>query len=172
MLVDHRYGAIGETLFLPGNKPAELSLIGFVERKPGYTYRVKARFHIEKEPLQDDSDRWFDFLKVITEQKYTGTEAFEISLIKDYVVAGPVIYMTKKDGQYQYIQEKIQLNYASPELKAQLEEIWLHALEVRQSEGKDKEPIRLKWKSIQATVTHDPANFGKAYLVQSIAFKL
>ncbi|MCX2451982.1 hypothetical protein OQX61_11980 [Pedobacter sp. PLR] len=173
LLVDHRYAALGETLLLlPGNKPAELSLIGFTERKPGYTYRVKARFHFEKEPPQDGSDRWFDFLKVIEEQKYTGTETFEISLIKAYLPGGPSIYLTKKDDQYQYIQEKIQLSYASPAVKDQLEEIWQHELEIRESYGKDKKPIYPKWKSVKATVTHDPANFGKAYLVQRIEFTL
>lgn len=173
LLVDHRFEAIGETLFImPENKPAELSLHGFPERKPGYTYRVKARFHIEKEPLQDGPDRWLDFRKVISEQKYQGTEPFDISLIKSYIPGGPTIYVTKKDGQYQYIQEKIQLGYASPAVKDQLEEIWQHVLEIHESYGKDKKPIYPKWKSIKATVTHDPDNFGKAYLVQRIEFTL
>lgn len=169
--VDHRYAADGETLLImPKNVPAELSLQGFMDRKPGYTYRVKARFHIEKEPLQDAPDRWFEFSKVISEQKYMGTEPFDISMIKSFVPGGPTIYLTKDGEQYQYIQEKLQLSYANQTVKNQLEEIWQHALEIRERQKKEQKWIAPKWKSIQATVTHDPNNFGKAYLVQRIVF--
>lgn len=172
LLVDHRYAAINETLLiLPKNVPAEMSLSGFSERKPGYTYRVKARLFVDKNPPQDAADRRFDFLKVISEEKYQGNEPFDIALIKSFVPGGPVITMQKKDDQYQYIQDKLQLTYASQTVKDQLEEIWQNALEMREK-NKNQQPASPKWKSIKATVTHDPNNFGKAYLVQRIEFSM
>jgi len=172
LLVDHRYAAVGETLLiLPQNKPAELSLHGFSERKPGYVYRVKARFHIEENPLQDASDRWFNLTQVISEEKYQGNEPFEIMLIKSYIPGGPVITLQKTDGKYYYIQDKLELTYANQEVKEQLEEIWKNVLEIRDNWQKKQESYP-KWKSIKATVTHDPNNFGKAYLVQRIELSM
>lgn len=169
--VDHRYAAVGETLLLmPKNEPAEMSLHGFLDRKPGYTYLVKAKFHVEKNPPQDGSDRWFEFSKVIKEQRYMGNEPFDISLIKAFIPGGPTIYLGKTGEEYQYIQEKLQLSYANQTVKDQLEEIWQHVVEIRESQKKDQKWLAPKWKSILATVTHDPNNFGKAYLVQRIVF--
>ncbi|AOM79168.1 hypothetical protein [Pedobacter steynii] len=171
LLVDHRYESVNDQLLImPQNKSAELSLHGFADRKPGYTYRVKARFNIEKNPPQDASDRWFNFVRVISSEKYQGNESFDISLIKSYIPGGPFIAINKENEQYQYVQKGLQLTYANQEVKAQLEEIWRNVLEMRESWTKDKGQIYPKWKSIKATVIHDPANFGKAYLVQRIEF--
>lgn len=172
LLVDHRYAAVNETLLvLPQNKPAEMSLLGFSERKPGYSYRVKARLHVEKNPPQDGPDRWFDFSRVVSEEKYLGNEPFDITLIKSFVPGGPVITLSKKDDQYQYMQDKLQLTYTSQTVKDQLEEIWQNAMEIREK-AKNQQQSGPKWKSIKATVTHDPDKFGKAYLVQRIEFSM
>jgi hypothetical protein len=171
LLVDHRYAAINDRLLiLPQNQLAEMSLQGFPERKPGYTYRVKARLHVEKGLIQDGPDRWFELLDVISEDKYQGNEPFDIALIQSFVPGGPVIALQKKDGQYQYIQDKLELTYTSEAVRDQLEEIWKNAEEIRESWQKNKQPSYPNWKSIRATVTHDPAKFGKAYLVQHIEF--
>lgn len=172
LLVDHRYASANETLLiLPQNKPAEMPLSGFSERKPGYIYRVKAHLHIEKNPPQDRSDRWFDFSSVVSEEKYQGNEPFDITLIKSFIPGGPVITLFKKDDQYQYIQDKLQLTYTSQTVKDQLEEIWQNALEIREK-AKNQQQSNPKWKSIKATVTHDPDKFGKAYLVRRIEFSM
>lgn len=173
LLVDHRYASVNERLLIfPQNEPADLSLHGFSERKPGYTYRVKARLHIEKNPPQDSPDRWFDLSRVISEEKYKGNEPFDITLIKSFIPGGPVITLVKKDGQYQYIQDKLLLTYTSQTVKDQLDEIWQNAMEIRENQDKNHQHGLPKWKSIKATVTHDPANFGKAYLVQRIEFSI
>lgn len=169
LLVDHRFFAVDETLIqLPNKNPAEFSLFGFNQRKPGYSYLVKARFHLEKTPLQDAPDRWFDFIKVISEQKYSGQESFNINLIQSFVLEGPRIYLKKEEEKFYYLKGQLQLNYASQALKDQLEEIWKHAQEIRESEIKQQKMMIPKWKSILVTVIHDPSNFGNAYLVQSI----
>lgn len=171
LLVDHRYSAVDESLLiLPQNKPAEMFLSGFQDRKPGYIYRVKARLNANPNPPQDGPDKWFDFVRVVSEEKYQGNEPFEIMLIKSYVIQGPTIFLHKADDKYQYIQDKLELTYTSQEVKGQLEEIWQNALEIRERWELNREQSDPKWKSIKATVTHDPNNFGKAYLVQRIDF--
>lgn len=171
LLVDHRFYAVEETLIqLPKNNPAKFSLDGFLNRKPGFSYRVKARFRHEKNPPQDVSDRWFDFIKVIGEQKYNGTESFNINLIKSFVSGEPTIHLVKTAEKFHYLNHQLQFNYANQTVKDQLEEIWKHAEEIRESGIKQQKMMIPKWKSILATVIHDPNNFGNAYLVQSIKF--
>jgi hypothetical protein len=171
LLVDHRYRAVNEQLLLlPQGRNAELSIDGFDERKPGYTYRVKAKFHFEKEPPMDASDRWFDFISVVKEEKYQATDSFEIALIQSPGFGGPMIVLQKTGNQYYYLNNQIQLTYTSQNVQNQLEEIWQNAVAVQQS-YQSSTPIRsLKWKTVKATVTHDPANFSKAYLVSGIQF--
>lgn len=171
LVVDHRYDAMNESLLiLPQNQPAEMSLHGFSDRKPGYKYRVKARVNISETPIMDGPDKWFNFTKIISEEKYNGNESFDIALIKSYVPGGPFIALQKKDGKYYYSGGKLELTYTSQEVKNQLEEIWQNFLEITNPSKDTKEPIRPKWTSIKAKVTHDPNNFGKAYLVQHIEF--
>lgn len=170
LLVDHRYEAANApVLILPQNEPIYLSIHGFQQRKPGYIYRVKAKLNVDPNPPQDGSDSWFNLTQVISEEKYQGNEAFSILLIKSYIPGGPVISMGKTDNKYYYIQDKLELTYANQTVKDQLEEIWQNSLEIRNKNAKG-EPAYPKWKSITANVTHDPANFGKAYLVQRIEF--
>lgn len=172
LLVDHRYGAENTSLLiLPQNEPIDLSLYGFDSRKPGYTYKVKAKLNVSENPPQDGPDKWLDFSRVISEEKYQGNEAFTILIIKSYVPGGPTINLLKKGEQYEYVPDKLALSYANQTVKAQLEEIWKHQLEIRES-WNNKVSILPKWKSIKATVTHDPNNFGKAYLVSKIEFSL
>jgi hypothetical protein len=171
LLVDHRYASTNESLLiLPQNKPVEITLQGFNDRKPGYKYRVKARFNVDANPPQDGSDRWFNLTSIISGEKYQGNEPFDITLIKSYIPGGPVISLRKSNGKYQYIQDKLELSYTTQAVKDQLEEVWQNALEIRDNWEKNHHLSYPKWKSIKATVTHDPDNFGKAYLVQYIEF--
>jgi len=171
LLVDHRYASVNESLLiLPQNEPAGMSLRGFDSRKPGYTYRVKARLNVNPNPPQDGPDRWFNLTSVISEEKYQGNEPFDILLIQSYVPGGPVITLRKTNDKYEYIQDKLELSYASQAVKDQLEEIWQNSLEIRKDWELNHKASLPKWKSIKATVTHDPNNFGKAYLVQRIEF--
>ena len=166
LLVDHRYASINEMLLrLPGREAAGASLSGFSEREPGYTYRVRAKFHFEKNPPEDGPAYWFDFLNVISKEQYKGNEPFEIQLVLSLIPGGPFISIGKLANDYYYIPEKIQLTYDSDALGRQLEEIWQDAKEMRENWQSGQLP---KWKSIKATVVHDPQKFGKAYLVQKI----
>lgn len=172
LLVDHRYAAENSPLLLlPQNQPIELSLQGFNDRKPGYLYRIKARLNVNANPPQDASDKWFNFTEIISEEKYQGNESFEISLIKAIVPSGPMIILRKTDDKYHFIEDKLELSYANESIKDKLEEIWKNSLEIRDNWVNNHQYNNPKWKSIKATVIHDPSNFGKAYLVQHIKFE-
>ncbi len=169
--MDHRYASENEPLLiLPQNEPIWGSIHGFDQRKPGYIYHVRAKFNVLANPPQDGADRWFNFTQVISEEKYQGNETFTITLIKSIVPGGPVITLQKTDDKYYFIQDKLQLTYGNDLVRDQMEEIWQNALQIRDSWEKDRQQVQPKWRFIRAIVTHDPGNFGKAYLVQRIEF--
>jgi len=168
LLVDHRYASDSDVLLhLPANEPAGASLAGFKDRQPGFVYRVKARFNHQENPPQDGPGYWFDFLNVISKEQYKGSEAFNVNLIVSYIPGGPFIRIEKQVNEYFLVGEKIQLTYTDPVIGNQLEEIAQNARTVRESWPNLQQP---KWKSIKATVVHDPKLFGQAYLVQQLQF--
>jgi len=168
LIVDHRMEADQDQLLkFPENIPAGASLGGFAEREPGYTYRIKARFHHENDPPQDGPSYYFEFEKVISKTAYKGDEPFEVQLIRSYIPGGPNIWLNKTGDNYYLLSDKLQLTYTNATVQNQLEEIWLNAQEIRSNPKIRQEP---KWKGIKATVVHDPQKFGKAYLVQQIQF--
>lgn len=173
VIVDHRYRAIDDRpLLLPNRKPSDYSLRGFDKREPGYIYTVKAKVHIDSNapPIQDGSYYWLDFMEVISKEKYEGNEPFEIDIIQRPIPGGAFIVVRKEEDQY-WLGSKIQLTYQDEEIESQLEEIWQHQEEIRQAYMAEDSPnIDVKWLFIKATVTHDPENFGKAYLVSHIEF--
>lgn len=171
LLVDHRYRSLDESLLLlPEKQPAEISLYSFLDREPGYNYRVKARMVVEKNPPQDGSAYHLEFLKVLSKEKYDGNESFNVALIQALVPSGPAIILRKQDGHYYFVSEKIELTYQDENIGNQLEEIWQHAKYIGENWKKPGIQEELKWRSIVATVVHDPEKFGKAYRVQAIEF--
>ncbi|WP_316828804.1 hypothetical protein [Pedobacter miscanthi] len=170
LLVDHRYGSDKDILLkFPEKELAGAALVGFDQREVGYTYRVKAKFHNDDNPPQDDSAYSFIFSRIVSKEQYKGNESFDVQLIVSYVPGGPVIRLNKTGNDYFFNYDKVQLTYANSTVQSQLEEIYQNALEVRTNGQKAQLP---KWKAIKATVTHDPQKFGKAYLVQKIEFTL
>jgi hypothetical protein len=170
VFVGHQYAAINEPLLLiPSNKPAEMSLYNFNDREPGYNYRVKAKVVKPAEPLQDAPSYWLEFVKVLSKEKSTTNEPFEIALIQSYLPGGPIIMLRKKDATY-YYNDKLTLTYANMEVKKQLDEIAEFNDALTKSWEESKTIPAMKWQAIKATVTHDPQNFGKSYLVSRIEF--
>ncbi len=169
VLVSHRYGAINDdVLMLPQNKSAEMPLFYFNDREPGYTYRVKAKMVAEKVPPQDGSAYHLSHIETISKEKYDGDELFQLNLIQSHVPGGPVIVLLKEEEKYMF-HSNIQLTYTDIEIENQLEEIWQNREEIYQ-DYQDKIYTEPKWRYIQATVSHDPDNFGKAYVVSHIEF--
>lgn len=171
VLVSDRYGAMDDPLLLlPSNKPAEMSLAGFSEREPGYTYRVRAKVVKPAEPLMDGPSYWLNFVKVVTKEKVVVSVPFDLALIQSLVPGGPFIRLRKEDGKF-YMDDKVMLTYANDEVRNQLEEIWAFNNFIFESWQNTKTVPPMKWKAISATVTHDAQQFGKAYLVSKIEFK-
>ena len=166
LLVDHRYGAEKDILIkMPENLDAGSYLSGFDQREAGTNYRVKARFRHLDNPPQDASSNYFEFVKVINQEKYKGTESFEIQMLVYYAVGGPTIRLSKTGNDYYFIPDKLQFTAANNTVAGQLEEIWQNVKEMRTNHT-----LQPKWKAIKVTVTHDLQKFGKAYLVQQIQF--
>lgn len=168
--VDHRYGAIDERHGLSPNKePLEYNIHGFDEREAGYIYKVKATVHLDRSdpPIQDGASHWLNFTEIISKEKYEGNEPFEIGLIQSYIPGGPVIMLAKEAESY-FFSSNIQLTFHDEAIGDQLEEIWQHNKEIHEAYTIDGNYKETKWQSIRATVTHDPDNFGKAYLVSHI----
>jgi hypothetical protein len=169
LLVDHKYGSTEDILLqLPNKVAAGASLMGFEERQPGYSYRIKARFVFTEDPPQDGSAHWFELMDILEKDQYTGNDAFHIQLIQSYVPGGPTLLLSKKGNEYFFQSEKIQLTPANETVKGQLEEIWQNALAIRDN---PTQPPTLKWKSIKANVVHDKQLIGKAYSIQNIHFE-
>lgn len=164
--VDHRYAADQDMLLkLPEKINAGSSLTGFTTREPGYIYRIKARFSHDDNPPADGASNAFEFLNVISREKYQGSESFAVPLIVSYIPGGPFIRLNKTGNDYYLIPEKVQFTYTDPTIANQLEDIWQQVLYIRtnwQTAG------RPKWTAIKATVVHDPQKFGKAYMVQGL----
>lgn len=170
LLVDHRYGADKDILIkLPENLDAGTYLSGFDQRVPGTNYRIKARFRHLSDPPQDGPSSYFEFVKVINQEQYKGSESFDIQLIVSYIPGGPIIRLNKTGSDYYFVPDKLQFTAANNTVAGQLEEIWQNVKEIRADWKLGLQP---KWKAIKATVTHDPQKFGKAYLVQQIKFTL
>jgi hypothetical protein len=170
ILVSDRYGTVDDPVrLLPSNKPAEMSLAGFMEREPGYNYRVKARVVKPAEPPQDSPAYWLEFIKVVGKEKSNITAPFALALIQSFVPGGPIIRLRKEADKY-YFDDKLTLSYANEEVRQQLEEIWTFNKSIYESWENTKTVPPMKWKAIIATVTHDPQLFGKAYLISKIEF--
>lgn len=168
LFVGDRYGSDTDQLLrLPNKDEAQASLYSFTERKPGFTYKVKAKFVLAEEGLQDSPAYYFVFQSVVSQEKYTGNDSFTIQLIKSYIPGGPFIQLTKDGDKFFYVSDKIQLTFATDEVSKQLETIWQNADEIRKNPTISQNP---KWKQVRATVKHDPNKFGEAYLVEKIEF--
>lgn len=168
LLVNDKYDADADRLLiLPSKDNAQAPLYNFSARKPGFTYKVKAKFVLAPEGLQDSPAYYFEYQNIISQEKYTGNESFNIQLVKSYAPGGPFIQLGKEGDKFFYIPNKIQLTFASAEISTQLETIWKNAEDMRNDPTFSQRP---KWQQIKATVKHDPNKFGKAYLVEKIEF--
>jgi hypothetical protein len=161
-------------MLLPQNASPQLPLSAFDEREPGYNYRVKARMSTYKGPqmMDDGPTSALQFVKTISKEKYEGDESFDLALIQQLSgIDWWRIMLHKKDDKYHFIPVDVTLTYANEQVREQLEEIWQHNKELMENYQTDGTPPEVKWRTIKATVTHDPDNFGKAYRVSHIEFK-
>lgn len=165
ILLDHKPSADDETnVILPKMNKLEWPLWGFNSRMPGYTYKVKAKFLQQDLRAADGPEARFEFLELISKEKYSGTESFTVQLLVSFLPGGPSIRINKTNDKYFLNYPAVELSYKNDVVKNQLEEIWQEALLVRNNVKQKPD----KWTQIKATVTHDPNKFGEAYLVEKI----
>jgi hypothetical protein len=168
--VSDRYGTTDEQVrLLPSNQPAEMPLLGFVAREPGYNYQVKAKVVKPAEPPQDGSAYWLEFISVLKKEKTNINAPFTLALLQSFVPGGPIIRLRKEADKY-YFDDRLMLTYANEEVRQQLEEIWTFNKSIYESWQNNKTVPPMKWKGIKAIVTHDPELFGKAYRISKIEF--
>ncbi|QPH41656.1 hypothetical protein [Pedobacter endophyticus] len=160
LFVDHYATAGDQKLYvLPSKTPATTYLEGFDERELGYTYEVKAQMYIPKDPPQDGPDRWYKFVRVVSKERYFGTEPFEISLKNNSIFGSTLAVWIDKNIIYYSNYVLIPENEA---VKKQLDEL----VALRQKFHTDQD-----WANnvvLKATVTHDPNNRAKGYLVSNV----
>lgn len=168
VLVSHRYGAIGDQLtLLPQGKATESSISSFSERQPGYNYKVRVRMVAPETPPQDGSSYWLEFVKILSKEKYTGDESFEIDLIKSGGMIGTYISLWKKNDLFYYYPSKIILTAANAQIAEELEAVNDYNKEYATTHTSGQYSL-IKWVSVKATVKHDPANFGMGYVVTKV----
>lgn len=68
---------------------------------------------VSETPPQDGPAYHFDFIKIINSERYEGNEVFDIALIQSHEPGGPTIMLGKRNGSYDFIPEKITLNYTN-----------------------------------------------------------
>lgn len=160
LFVDHYATAGDQKLYvLPSRTPATTYLEGFDERELGYTYKIKAQMYIPKDPPQDGPDRWYKFVRVVSKDRYFGTEPFEISLKNNSIFGSSLAVWI--DNNIIYYGDYV-LTPQNQSVKKQLED--LVALRPRfQTDPEWANKLVLK-----AKVNHDPNNSAKGYLVSSI----
>lgn len=168
LLVSDKFNSESDYLLkLPSKERAGAGLSNFTARKPGYIYKIKAKFVKEDEGLQDAPAYYFRFQSIISEEKYLGTESFIIPLIENPGFGSPTTRVEKIGDKYIYTSINVELTFANEDVKNKLEEIWQDAKKIKNAFPSNRLP---KWRAIRATAKHDPAKFGSAYLIEKIEF--
>ncbi|WP_316742946.1 hypothetical protein [Pedobacter antarcticus] len=161
LFVDHFYSTDNNNIYLWSDRnPSPLSLREFLDREIGYTYKVKAKVYVPDVAPQDGPDKWFVLEQVLSKEKYTGKDPFEISLQIHSVLARGLAFR-KLDGKFIY-SGSYELKPMNQDIAGQMEQI-LSLAEKLHNNGEYSAKAR-----VRALVTHDPENPDKGYIVQQL----
>jgi len=173
LFVDHYSDVRNQMVFLlPKREPSPLSLGGFEERELGYTYKVKAKVYKSPQPVMDDgANSWFEYTEVISKERCTGTESFEIGLVYPLgFESGGGLAVRKESDHFKYGGGG-NLRPADAEIKQQLEDFISKEKEIGNSEEYREYREYMSKLALRAVVSHDPENWGSGYLVHEIRYK-
>jgi len=120
--------------------------------------------------MDDGANSWFEYSEVITREKYTGTEPFEIGLVHPLGFESGGGLAVRKDGDLFQYGAGGNLRPASAEIKQQLEDLLLKEKEIGSSEEYSEYRKYMSKLDLRAVVSHDPKNWGKGYLVHEIKY--
>lgn len=172
LFIDHYSDVRDRRVFLlPDRTPSPLSLGGFEGREPGYTYKVKAKVYISPQVVMDDGvNSWFEYVEVISKEKYTGTESFEIGLVYPWgFESGGGLAVSKEGERFKYGGGG-NLRAANEAIKQQLESFISREKEIGNTGDYREYREYLRKLALRAVVSHDPENWGKGYLVHEIKY--
>lgn len=172
LFLDHYVDVKDErVLLLPQMKSSYMSLAGFGERELGYTYKVKAKVYVSSQLVMDDGvNSWFEFLGVVSKDKYTSDEPFEIGLVYPIGFYSGGNLAVKKEGDlFKYGDSGYDLRFVNEENKNFIEAM-VGGGGIETFENYQEYQEYLREMALQAVVTHDPENYGKGYLVHSLEF--
>ena len=171
LFVDHYSDVRNQMIFLlPQKNASTLSLGGFQERELGYTYKVKAKVYVSPQPVMDDgANSWFEFVEVISKERYSGTDVFEIGLVygMGFGGSGGNLAIKKEGDRYTYGAGG-ELRPVNAAVKNQLEEYLAKEKAITNSQEFFEYQQYLGKLALKAVVSHDPENYGKGYVVHEI----
>lgn len=171
LVLDHYIDARDQrVLLLPQKESSHMSISGFEERELGYTYKVKAKVYVSPQVVMDDgANSWFEFLEVISKEKYTGDQPFEINLVHSIGFgSGGNLAIKKEDDQFKY--GRYDLRFINEKDKQHLDDLLLREKGIENAEQFKAHQEYLGKMALKAVVTHDPQNWGKGYLVRTLKF--
>lgn len=172
LFLDHYVDVKDErVLLLPQKESSYMSLAGFGERELGYTYKVKAKVYVSEQLVMDDGvNSWFEFDRLISKEKYTNEEPFEIGLVYPIGFYSGGNLAVKKEGDlFKYGDSGYDLRFVSEEDQSFIEAM-LGEAAIETFENYQEYQEYLREMALKAVVIHDPENYGKGYLVHSLEF--
>ena len=173
LFVDHYSDVRNQMIFLSPQKTiSPLPLSGFSERELGYTYTVKAVVDVNDVPVMDDGvNSWFKYTGVISKERYTRQDPFEIGLVYriGFGGSGGNLAITKEGTQFLYGAVGT-LRPANEQIRQQLEEYLSKEKLITNSVDYQQYQLYLSKLDLKAIVIHDPENYGKGYLLQEIRY--
>jgi hypothetical protein len=171
LFVDHYRDVRNQMIFLlPQKNPSTLSLGGFQERELGYTYKVKAKVYVSPQPVMDDgANSWFEFVEVISKERYSGSDVFEIGLVygMGFGGSGGNLAVKKEGDRYTYGAGG-ELRPINAAVKEQLDEYLAKEKAISNSQNYIEYQQYLSKLALKAIVSHDPENYGKGYVLHEI----
>lgn len=174
LFLDHYVDVKDERVLLWRQKESSrMGLAGFGERELGYTYRVKAKVYVSEQLVMDDGvNSWFEFDRLISKEKYTNEDSFEISLVNPIgFYSGGDLAIKKEGDQFSYGDYGYSLRFVNEEDKVKIDGILLRGGErVESAEDYLVFQEYMRKMDLKAVVTHDPNNYGKGYLVHALKF--
>jgi hypothetical protein len=119
--------------------------------------------------MDDGVNSWFEFDRLISKEKYTSEEPFEISLVNPTgFYSGGDLAIKKEDDQFSYGGYDYSIRFINEEDIQKIDEL----LQQRVASAEEYEGHReyLQKLALKAAVTHDPENYGQGYLVHGLKF--
>ena len=171
LYVDHYSDVRNQMIFLyPQKDPSPLGLRGFEEREFGYTYKVKAKAYVSSEVVMDDgTNSWFNYDGMISKERYTSQDRFEIGLVYHigFGGSGGNLAIKQEDDKFLYGAGGT-LRPANAAIRQQLADLLLREKAIGTAQEYQDYQLLLNTLALKAVVTHDPENYGKGYLVHEI----